>query len=198
VLADARAIAARHPEDAGVLTALAEVKALSLVALRSGRAVVLDADAISAWQDDLPGLRVAIEAHPNRSVVITPHEGEFQRLWGRELSLPQADRLTRAREAAPACGAVVVLKGADTVVAAPDGRASINRHASAALATAGAGDVLAGLVLGLLAQAVPAWEAASAAVWMHGDAALAFGPGLIADDLPELMPGVLQRLGRTA
>lgn len=198
VLADARHRAVLIGPGAAGGSTLAVVKALSLVALRSGRAVVLDADAISAWQDDLEGLRVAIEAHPNRSVVITPHEGEFQRLWGRELSLPQADRLTRAREAARACGAVVVLKGADTVVAAPDGRASINRHASAALATAGSGDVLAGLVLGLLAQAVPAWEAASAAVWMHGDAALAFGPGLIADDLPELMPGVLQRLGRTA
>jgi NAD(P)H-hydrate epimerase len=198
VLADARHRAVLIGPGAAGGSNLAVVKALSLVALRSGRAVVLDADAISAWQGDLLGLRSAIEAHPNRSVVITPHEGEFQRLWGGDGSPSGVDRLTRARDAAGACGAVVVLKGADTIVAAPDGRASINQHASAALATAGSGDVLAGLVLGLLAQAVPAWEAASAAVWMHGDAALAFGPGLIADDLPELMPGVLQRLGRVA
>jgi ADP-dependent NAD(P)H-hydrate dehydratase / NAD(P)H-hydrate epimerase len=89
---------------------------------------------------------------------------------------------------------VVLFKGADTVVASPDGRAAINRHAPATLATAGAGDVLAGMIVGLLAQGMPAWQAACAAAWLHGDAAHEFGLGLIADDLPDLIPAALRRL----
>jgi len=156
------------------------------------RAIVLDADALTSFAGDAAGLSVLI-ARQRRAAVLTPHEGEFARLFrGRADILDAPSKLARARAAAATLNAVVVLKGADSVVAAPGGRASIGFDLPPNLATAGSGDVLAGFACGLLAQGMPAFEAASAAVWLHGACARAFGPGLIAEDLPEALPGVLR------
>ncbi|WP_431587958.1 NAD(P)H-hydrate dehydratase [Aquabacterium sp.] len=172
------------------------VRSLVEVALGSGRPVVLDADALTAFEGDPEALFTAIKA-VRRPVVLTPHEGEFSRLFPTARALPSPDKLSRARWAARHSGAVVVLKGADTVIASPEGLALVNTNAPPTLATAGAGDVLAGVITGLLAQGMDALKAASAAVWLHGEAAQAFGPGLIADDLPDLLPGALRQLLRT-
>ncbi|SHE57923.1 yjeF C-terminal region, hydroxyethylthiazole kinase-related/yjeF N-terminal region [Kaistia soli DSM 19436] len=168
-----------------------ETRALVEAALASAAAVVLDADGISAFRDAPERLFAAI-ARRAAPVTLTPHDGEFARLFP-DLA-QELGKLDRARAAAGRSGAVVLLKGPDTVVAAPDGRASIADNAPPFLATAGSGDVLAGMIGGLLAQRMPAFEAASAATYLHGDAAVVLGRGLIAEDLPEALPRVFQRL----
>jgi hydroxyethylthiazole kinase-like uncharacterized protein yjeF len=168
---------------------------LALAALSGERAVVLDADAITSFAKAPGRLAEALKARAGKATILTPQEGEFLRYFGAlDEKTKVGSKLERARLAAAITGATVLLKGADTVVAAADGRASIAANAPAYLATAGAGDVLTGITTGLLAQGMPAFEAASAAVWLHGEAANAFGPGLIAEDLPEMLPRVYHAL----
>ena len=171
-------------------------KALIGAVVDCDRPAVFDADALT-WLAGLPdgGASHLQNRAKSAATVLTPHEGEFQRLFGKDSAIAgEPSKLERARRAAAACGAVIVYKGADTVIAAPDGQAAINATGSAALATAGSGDVLGGLVAGLVAQGMPAFEASCVAVWLHGLAGERLGMGLIADDLPEAIQPLLRDL----
>jgi ADP-dependent NAD(P)H-hydrate dehydratase / NAD(P)H-hydrate epimerase len=188
----------------------AKTRDMVLATLQSGadqarppRAVVLDADALTSFAGEPMRLADAVKSS-NKAVVMTPHDGEFAQLFDTKegglrghkdvAQLASPSKLARSRAGAALMGAVLVLKGADTVVADPQGRATVGHAAPPWLATAGSGDVLAGMIGGLLAQSMPAFEAASAAVWLHAAAAREFGPGLISEDIPECLPPVLRRL----
>lgn len=213
ILSDTRKNAVLIGPGAGVSS---ETCDLVEAALHSAAALVLDADALTSFaasetasdrvQFGFTGVRStsttspqslfdAITRSPQRGVVLTPHDGEFARLFPDLAGLPS--KLDRALQAAKRSGAIVVLKGADTVIAAPDGRAAINNNAPPTLATAGSGDVLAGIITGLLAQRMAPFEAAAAGVWLHGAAGEAFGLGLIAEDLPDILPRVLTALNES-
>jgi hydroxyethylthiazole kinase-like uncharacterized protein yjeF len=164
-------------------------------AVKARRALVLDADALTSFAAAAESLARLLSSAP--AAILTPHEGEFARLFAKDPKIAQADsKLARARAAARRVKAIVLLKGPDTVVAAPDGRASISANATPWLATAGSGDVLAGIAAGLLAQGMPAFEAAAAAVWLHGEAAREAGPAMLAEDLDPALRVVLSRLIR--
>jgi NAD(P)H-hydrate epimerase len=182
LLADKRRNAVLIGPGAGVG---AETRDKTLATLAAEKRAVLDADALTSFAGDPETLFSAIRS----PCVMTPHEGEFTRLFDAAGSKPE-----RARRAARQSGAVVLLKGADTVIAAPDGRVAINANAPPELATAGSGDVLAGVVLGLLAQGMESFAAAAAAAWMHGDAARRIGAGLVSEDLVEGIAPVLGNL----
>ena len=172
----------------GPAAGLTEATVRNLEALAGTEAaLVVDADALTLFKGRADELFARLDA----TDVLTPHEGEFERLFP---GLLAKGRETAALEAARHSEAHLVLKGRETVIASPDGRVRINRNGSPWLATAGSGDVLAGLIGGLMAQGMEAFDAASAAVWMHADAAGRFGPGLIAEDLPDLIPAVLADL----
>jgi hydroxyethylthiazole kinase-like uncharacterized protein yjeF len=164
-------------------------KALVAAALASGAACVLDADALTSFADE-PQALFALLREPS---VLTPHQGEFERLFPGLLG-KSPNKIEAARAAAAQAECTVLIKGSDTVVARPDGRAIINSHAPPALATAGSGDVLAGFIGGLMAQGLNSFDAAAMAAWLHAETARMFGPGLIAEDLPEELPKVFRLL----
>ena len=156
---------------------------------RTGAALVVDADALTSFRHDPAALFSALD----RDDVLTPHPGEFERLFSGLLDRCP-ERISATREAARQAGAVVLLKGPDTVVAAPDGRTAVSLNGSPWLATAGSGDVLAGFIGGLIAQGMESFEAACAGAWIHAECGRSHGPGLISEDLPDLASGVLARL----
>jgi hydroxyethylthiazole kinase-like uncharacterized protein yjeF len=171
----------------------AATRDMVMAAVAGDRAVVIDADGLTSFaHDGKDGLFAALAA--NRKAILTPHSGEFHRLFEGTLAAGDGSKTALARAAAQRSGAVVVFKGADTVIAAPDGRAAINANAPPWLASAGTGDVLAGFATGLVAQGMPPFEAACAAVWLHGEVAAAVGPGMISEDLAPFLPQVYARM----
>jgi hydroxyethylthiazole kinase-like uncharacterized protein yjeF len=191
-LSDPRINAALIGPGAG---ATSETRDLVAATLASDATVVLDADGLTAFSENPQSLFEFIKQR-SAPTILTPHDGEFKRLFPELDNAPS--KLERARRAAEICGGVIVYKGPDTVVAAPDGLAAISESAPPWLATAGTGDVLAGLITGLSAQGMAALDAAVAGVWMHGELARVFGPGLISEDMAELLPALLQRLDKKA
>lgn len=190
----------------GPALGLDRAKSLVAAALDAGleaRPTVLDADALSAFEDDPKALFTML----HEKCVLTPHGGEFARLFpdiSEKLNVvptegPAYSKVDATRAAAKRAGCVVLYKGADTVIAAPDGRCSINsahyERSAPWLATAGSGDVLAGFITGLMARGFQPMQAAETAAWLHVECALKFGPGLIAEDLPEQLPAVFRDLG---
>lgn len=166
-----------------------KTKQFVLCALAKNKPVIIDADAITIFSDN-PHLLFSSIKSP---CILTPHEGEFARLFGTLIDENESKE-ARAQQAAKLSGAVLILKGANTVIAAPDGRIIVNQDAPAYLASAGTGDALAGICAGLLAQGMPAFEAGCAAVWLHTQAALKFGVGLIAEDIADLLPSLLKKI----
>ncbi|NKB52509.1 MAG: NAD(P)H-hydrate dehydratase [Rhizobiaceae bacterium] len=152
-----------------------------LLAAKKLKARIFDADGLPAQNQF---------AQLDGNCILTPHFGEFERIFG----AIEADHVIAAQRAAEACGAIIVLKSADTIIASPDGQIACNSHASPYLAKAGTGDVLAGLIAGLVAQNMPHFHACCAATWIHGEAAIRFGPGLVASDISDMVPGILTDL----
>ena len=187
LIQDARVCALLIGPGAGNST---ETRQTTLTMLHTGKPVVIDADALTVFARQLDKLSRAITA----VCVLTPHAGEFQRLFGITPASDLNERISQVLQASQQANAVILLKGANTVIAAPDGSVIVNENAPPTLATAGAGDVLAGMITSLLAQGMPALEAAAAAAWIHSEAARLFGLGLMAEDLPELVPQVLEQL----
>jgi hydroxyethylthiazole kinase-like uncharacterized protein yjeF len=190
---DAALTALAETFDAAVIgpaAGVGEATVRNLLALvQTGAALVVDADALTSFRADPSSLFSALD----RDDVLTPHEGEFERVFPGLLG-SKPHRIAAAQEAARLSGTIVLLKGSDSVIAAPDGRTAVNLNGSAWLATAGSGDVLCGFIAGLIAQGMDSFDAVCAAVWIHGECAALRGPGLIAEDLPELASSVLGRL----
>ena len=193
---DAALTAAAETLDAAVIgpaAGVGETTMRNLLALvLTGAALVVDADALTSFRADPSSLFSALD----RDDVLTPHQGEFERIFPGLLAA-QPHRIAAAQEAARRSGAIVLLKGPDSVIAAPDGRTAVNLNGQPWLATAGSGDVLCGFIAGLVGQGMDSFDAACAAVWIHAECAARFGPGLISEDLPDLAPPVLRRLYET-
>jgi ADP-dependent NAD(P)H-hydrate dehydratase / NAD(P)H-hydrate epimerase len=197
VLADPRKNALVLGPAMGVGNKTRELVIAALATPGSNRRFVLDADALTSFADMLPGLCAAIKTAPG-TITLTPHEGEFGRLFASDPAIASADsKLARAQIAARMSGAIVLLKGPDTVIAHPDGRIAIQSEAPADLATAGSGDVLSGIIAGLAAQGMPPFFTEACAIFLHASAAAVVGRGLIAEDLPEMLPKILSEIAAT-
>lgn len=174
-----------------------QMRAKVLAAIRQNRTIILDADALTSFGEKPNELFTEVKNHLESTVILTPHEGEFTRVFSSIYKFPSVkQKLEATRSASHETVSVILLKGADSIISSPDGRVVICENAPPYLATAGAGDVLAGMVAGLCAQGMPAFEATAAGVWLHGEAAKEVGPGLIAEDLPEALRAVYRRLYR--